>query len=434
MSLALLGYLTVIVFLITISSKKLSPLVTIVVVPIIFSLIGGFGMETFDFAMEGMKSVAKTFSMILFAVLYFSLMVSAGLFDPMVNKTLSMVKGDPVKIMIGASLMSAIVSLGGDGSTTFIVTCTAMVPIFDRLKMNKLYLACVVIMQNTILNLLPWGGPMARIISVLDADAGQLTAMMAPGMAAGILYSLGIAWYLGRKERKRLGINSSSFDLTALTIEPDEEEAALKRPGLFWINLILTLSVVTVMLMGYMPSAVCFAVGTMIALTINYPNLKEQRKVISSFAPEIMNIVIMVLGAGILMGILNGTGMSDAIGQSLVSLMPESMSRYFGIVIAFISAPGTVALSNDAFYYGVMPVLANTALSYGFTELQIAYASMIGQAFHQLSPLVAAIYLLVELTGTTVDKYQKFCFPWKCGLFLIYLVFGLLSGNMILAA
>ena len=432
MSLALLGYLTVIVFLIVISSKKLSPLVSIIAVPIIFSLIGGFGMETFSFAMDGIKSVAKTFSMILFAILYFSLMVSVGLFDPMVKTVLSKVKGDPVKIMVGASLMAAIVSCGGDGSTTFLVTCTAMVPIFDKMKMNKLYLACVVIMQNTILNLLPWGGPMARVVSVLNVDAGQLTAMMGPGMVLGILYSIGIAWFLGTKERKRLGISKEGFDVSSLLVETSPEEEALKRPKLFWVNLVITIATVGLLLMDLMPSAMCFVVGTVIALTINFPDLKEQRMVIGSFAAEIMNVVIMVVGAGVLMGILNGTGMSDAIGQSLVALMPESMSKYFGVVIAFISAPGTVALSNDAFYYGVMPVLANTAMSYGFTELQIAFASMIGQAFHQLSPLVAAIYLLVEMTGTTLDKYQRFCFPWKCGLFIIYLVCGLLSGNLIL--
>ena len=261
MSLALLGYLTVIVFLIVICSKKLSPLVSIIAVPIIFGFIGGFGMETFDFALTGIKGVTSTFSMILFAILYFGIMVSVGLFDPMVDKVLTAVKGDPLKIMVGSSLLAAVVSCGGDGSTTFLVTCTAVVPIFNRLKMNKLYLACVVIMQNTILNLLPWGGPMARVISVMNVDAGRLTAMMAPGMAAGILYSLAVAYYLGLKERKRLGISNLGLDIESLKVPVSEEEAAFKRPRLIWINLILTIIVVAVMLLGLIPSTMCFAVG-----------------------------------------------------------------------------------------------------------------------------------------------------------------------------
>ena len=372
--------------------------------------------------------------MILFAILYFGLMVSVGLFYPMFDKVLTTVKGDPMKIMVGSSLLAAVVSCGGDGSTTFLVTCTAMVPIFNRMKMNKLYLACVVIMQNTILNLLPWGGPMARVISVMPVDAGQLTAMMAPGMIVGILYSIAVAYYLGLKERKRLGISNLGLDIEALKVPLSEEEAAMKRPHLIWVNLILTIIVVAAMLLGLIPSAMCFAVGSLIALTINFPNLKEQRQVISQNAGEILNVVIMVLGAGVLMGVLNETGMSNAIGQHLVSLMPESMSKYFGILIAFISAPGTVALSNDAFYYGVMPVLRETALAYGFTDLQIAFASMVGQAFHQLSPLVAAIYLLIELTDITLDKYQRYLLPWFGGLFIIYFGWGLLSGALLLGA
>ena len=192
---------------------------------------------------------------------------------------------------------------------------------------------------------------------------------------------------------------------------------------------------VAALLLGLATSTMCFAVGCLFALTINFPNLKEQRKVISQNAGEILNVVIMVVGAGVLMGVLNGTGMSNAIGQHLVSLMPETMSKYFGVVIAFISAPGTVALSNDAFYYGVMPVLRETALAYGFTDLQIAFASMIGQAFHQLSPLVAVLtdYLMknIELTDITLDKYQRYLFPWFCGLFIIYLAWGLLGGGLL---
>jgi len=430
--LAILGYLTVITFLLVISSKKVSPLVSIVAVPIIFSLIGGFGLQTFSFAIDGMKDVASTFAMILFAILYFSLMMYVGLFDPIVDSIISVVKGDPLKIMVGSALLAAVVSCGGDGSTAFLITCTAMVPVFDRLKMNKLYLACVVIMENTVLNLLPWGGPMARVLSVLKVDAGQLLKMLLPSMILGIAYGIGIAYYLGLKERKRLGVTNLGINVSSLKVELSSEEKELRRPKLYWFNFILTIVVVVLLIMGILPSSMCFVVGTIIAAAVNYPDLKQQRNVIEQNASGIMNVVIMVLGAGVLMGILNGTKMSDAIGNSLVSLIPASMSRYFGVAIAFISAPGTVALSNDAFYYGVMPVLAKTAMAYGFTPLQIAFASMVGQAFHQLSPLIAAIYLLIDLTGITLEKYEKYNFKWMAGLFVIYFGCAILSGNLVL--
>ena len=71
-----------------------------------------------------------------------------------------------------------------------------------------------------------------------------------------------------------------------------------------------------------------------------------------------INVVMMVLGAGVLMGVLNGpegAGMSNAIAELLVSIIPESLGSYFAVIIAFISAPGTYLLNNDAFYYGVLP-------------------------------------------------------------------------------
>ena len=47
-------------------------------------------------------------------------MIDAGLFDPMVNRILKLVKGDPVKITIGAAVLAMLVSLDGDDTTTFI--------------------------------------------------------------------------------------------------------------------------------------------------------------------------------------------------------------------------------------------------------------------------------------------------------------------------
>ena len=172
---------------------------------------------------------------------------------------------------------------------------------------------------------------------------------------------------------------------------------------------------------------------TAIALLVNYPKNKVQRNVISSIAPDMINVVMMVLGAGVLMGILNGpedAGMSNAIAQFLVSVIPESLGRYFAVIIAVISAPGTYLLNNDAFYYGVLPPLAATAEAYGFTSLQIGFAALMGQAFHFLSPLVPFIYLLMDQTEITLAQYQGYIFRWCVGIFVIFMVMGLALGYL----
>ena len=431
MSLAFLGFAMIVVFMALIMAKKLSPFTSLILVPIAFGLLAGYGWDTLKYAMDGIKSVASTFSMMTFAILYFGVMLTAGMFDPMVDKVVAWCKGDPLKVLVGTAVLAAFVSLDGDGTTTVMICCTAMIPIYNRLKIKKIYLANLIILQNCIMNLIPWGGPTARVMSVMNLDAGELLAPLVPGMALSAVYVIGVSYYLGLKERKRLGIMDISNSVN--TVELSDEEREWKRPKMILFNLLLTVAIITSLIMGLASSAILFGVGTAIALVVNYPVQKTQRKVISSLAPDMISVVMMVLGAGVLMGVLNGpedAGMSNAIAQILVSVIPESLGRYFAVIIAVISAPGTYLLNNDAFYYGVLPPLAATAQAYGFTDLQIGFAALMGQAFHFLSPLVPFIYLLMDLTEISLAEYQGYIFKWCIGIFVIFMGAGLLLGYL----
>ena len=429
MNLAFLGFAMIIVFMALIMAKKLSPFTSLILVPVAFGLLAGYGWDTLGYAMDGIKSVASTFAMMTFAILYFGVMLTAGMFDPMVDHVVAWCKGDPLKVLVGTAILAAFVSLDGDGTTTVMICCTAMIPIYNRLKIKKIYLATLIILQNCIMNLIPWGGPTARVMSVMKLDAGEILAPLVPGMVLSAIYVVGVSYYLGLKERKRLGVaKAAASEAHKVEVSPEEQE--WKRPKLIFFNLALTAAVIVSLIMGLASSAILFGVGTAIALVVNYPDQKIQRKVISSLAPDMINVVMMVLGAGVLMGILNGpedAGMSNAIAQFLVSVIPESLGRYFAVIIAVISAPGTYLLNNDAFYYGVLPPLAATAEAYGFTSLQIGFAALMGQAFHFLSPLVPFIYLLMDQTEITLAQYQGYIFRWCVGIFM---VMGLALGYL----
>ena len=432
MNLAFLGFAMIIVFMALIMAKKLSPFTSLILVPVAFGLLAGYGWDTLGYAMDGIKSVASTFATMTFAILYFGVMLTAGMFDPMVDHVVAWCKGDPLKVLVGTAILAAFVSLDGDGTTTVMICCTAMIPIYNRLKIKKIYLATLIILQNCIMNLIPWGGPTARVMSVMKLDAGEILAPLVPGMVLSAIYVVGVSYYLGLKERKRLGVaKAAASEAHKVEVSPEEQE--WKRPKLIFFNLALTAAVIVSLIMGLASSAILFGVGTAIALVVNYPDQKIQRKVISSLAPDMINVVMMVLGAGVLMGILNGpedAGMSNAIAQFLVSVIPESLGRYFAVIIAVISAPGTYLLNNDAFYYGVLPPLAATAEAYGFTSLQIGFAALMGQAFHFLSPLVPFIYLLMDQTEITLAQYQGYIFRWCVGIFVIFMVMGLALGYL----
>ena len=180
MLLTLLGFGMVLTFMTLIMTRRLSPLVALITIPILFALMGGFAPTMGNMMLEGIRKIAPTGVMLMFAILYFGVMIHAGLFDPVVGVILKLVKGDPLKIVVGSAVLALLISLDGDGSTTYMITIASMLPLYKRLKMNPLSLTCVAILASGVMNLTPWGGPTARAASALHVDPGEVFIPMVP--------------------------------------------------------------------------------------------------------------------------------------------------------------------------------------------------------------------------------------------------------------
>lgn len=442
--LALFGLLIVTGFMALIMTRKAPPFTALILVPLIIGSLTGlmnqYGYTELDipkFAIAGMignatleiNGVAGTAIMLLFAILYFGLMLTAGLFTPVSNFIIKVANGDPLKVLVGTAILALTVSIDGDGSTTTLVVCSALIPIYKKLNMRMMDLAVLVILSNSIMNLLPWGGPTARIITALQVDEGQLMRLLIPGMIMASIYVIILATIIGIKERKRLGIHQfSSKELAKIVSEQYREDAELARPKLVWFNFLLTLILMIQLIFGgvwiipKVHAALIFAVGLAIALTINYPHPSDQRKIVEKYGSAAVPVIFMVLAAGVFMGILTGTGMSQAMGEALATQIPEHFGNHWALIVALTSIPGTFLLSNDAFYLGVLPVLNEVGLRHGFTSMDIALASTTGQAFHLLSPLVGFIYLLLQLTNVDMGKWQIQSAKYAIGIFILFLV------------
>lgn len=454
--LAIFAWAMIIVFLILVMTKKMQPFTALVIVPLVFTIVGSL-MGLFDaqvaatlesevaslslwdkisvvgtWTVNGLSKTSNTAFMLLFAILFFSIMLNVGLFDPVTAFIIRLAGGDPVKVLMGTAATAALVSLNGDGTTTTLICCTAFIPIYKKLNLKMMNLAVLVILMNTIMNLLPWGGPTARVISVLETvNEQEILWALIPGMVVSIIYVMGVAYYLGLKERKRVGIQKlSADDIAAFSKSSDPEVEALKRPKLILVNAILTIGSVVMLVMGTFPSSFIFLVATALSLIINYKKIGDQKSRIQDNAGDALQVVILVIGAGIFMGLFTNSGMSDALAQSMITFMPESFGRAWGLITAIVSIPGTFFLSNDAFYYGVIPIFAEVGATYGFSALQIGTASLLGQAFHLLSPLVAFIYLLLKLTDLDMGEWQKESGKWAIGIFVIFLALAAVTGSV----
>lgn len=426
--LALLGFLTIIVFLILIISKRLSVLLSLILVPVLFAVAGGFDVrEIGEMIVTGMSKVAPTGIMLIFAVLYFAVMIDAGLFDPMIAGIVRLVKGDPLKITIGTALLTMLVHLDGDGTATFMITISALLPLYRRLGMHPLILPCIVALSAGVMHLVPWSGTMARALNVMQTDAQQLLVPVLPAMLSGIAWVLTVAYYLGRKERKRLGVLHLDF------VHADElstEQKEMRRPGLFWFNLLLTLALISSLILVLLPAPALFILGFSIALLVNYPSQNEQKQRLASHASNAFFVSLMIFAAGVFSGILSGTKMIDAMATALVALVPHEHAALLPTLVGVTSMPLSLVFTPDAYYFGVLPILKEAAIHYGMDAMEMGRAAILGQMTvgFPLSPLTASTFVLVGLSEVELSDHQKFTFKYAFGTTLVMTITALMTG------
>ncbi|WP_457966464.1 SLC13 family permease [Arthrobacter sp. D1-29] len=484
--LVLLGFAMIAVFMVLIMTKKLTPVLALIIVPTVFGLFAGAGLGIGDMVLDSMKSMTSTAALLMFAIIYFGLMIDVGLFDPLVKFILRKLGNDPAKVVLGTAILAAAVSLDGDGSTTFILTTAAMLPIYLRLKMSPVVLTCVAGLANGTMNIVPWGGPTARAATALKIDVNDVFVPMIPSLLAGVAVVLAFAWLLGLQERNRLratqpeiwGVpeTSEAFDggtpaagkstpgqgpRTPGTGTPavasdfpggssvavlertedlvDDSDTAMAdtaldpnrktlRPKLQWFNLGLTIAVMGMLIADLVPLPYVFMVGSAIALLVNFPHVKDQAAQIVAHAPSVVAVVSMVMAAAVLTGVLTGTGMVEAMSAWLVQIIPTSMGPLLAVITGVLSIPMTFFMSNDAFYFGVLPVLSETAGHYGISAAEMARASITGQPFHMQSPLVPAILLLVSLAKVDLGDHHKKVLWRSAVVSLVMLGVGMLTG------
>lgn len=427
-TLAIAGFTMIVVFMYLIMTKRMSAMNALILIPIVFAVgIGFYDAKLGKMMMDGVKKVAPTGIMICFAILFFGIMIDAGLFDPVIEKILKVVHGDPMKVCVGTAVLAAFISLDGDGSTTYLVTCSAMLAVHRRLGINPIILPALAVMENSVMNIIPWGGPTGRVLASLSVESSQVFVPMIPGMVLGTLFVCFMGYRWGMKERDRLGVIDYTHSGTHSAVSEDPEADKLKRPDRIWLNFALVAVLMVCLIMEVLPLAILFIIGTALALLINYKNKEQQARICANGA-NAMPVVAMVFAAGIFMGILSGTKMIDAMAKMIIAGVPESMGPHFAFITSLISLPGTFFMTNDAFYFGVLPVLAKAAAAYGIDAAEMGRAALIGQGAHLLSPLVPSTYLLVGLNKVEFGDLQKFALLPAIGISLVWLATAVALG------
>ncbi|MDQ3846041.1 MAG: citrate:proton symporter [Bacteroidota bacterium] len=426
--LAFLGLLTIILLLLLVITKKASPVVALIIVPVATALMAGFTTELLGFITDGIKSISVTAVMFVFAILFFGILMDAGTFDPIISRLLKLAGKDPARIALATAILAMLVHLDGSGAVTFLITVPAMLPLYDTLGMRRSTLATIVALAAGTMNILPWGGPTIRAATALNVPVTELFNPLLIPIIIGLITVLVIAYILGVKERKYAKI------LAEANIEPvTSAEAApnmLTRPRLLWFNLFLIVLSVVTLIVGWAPPHIIFMIAFSIALTINYPKVKEQRDRIDAHAKSALLMASILFAAGCFTGILKGSGMIDAMATATVKHIPSQVGNRLALITGLLSMPASLVFDPDSFYFGILPLLSTTAAHFNGDAIDVGRAAIMGQMTtgFPVSPLTGATFLLVGLTGVDLGDHQRKTIPLAFLVTLIILLVSIIIG------
>ncbi|PID04832.1 MULTISPECIES: CitMHS family transporter [unclassified Sporosarcina] len=438
--LSIIGLLTIFIIVALLISGRITPIVGLVIVPIFGAFFAGFNFkEIGDFFNSGIESVISVVIMFIFAILFFGVMQDAGVFNPLINTMIKISRGNVVAVAMATVVIAAIAQLDGSGASTFLITIPALLPLYKRLKMNPYLLLLLVGISASIVNMVPWGGPLGRAAAVLGVDVTELWRPLIKIQIVGLLLLIAFAFILGLREKRIIAKKAASgfFDDDLDEIEEDEqnvdsEGTLLLRPKMLWINVIIAVSVIGLLVWGKVPAGFIFMIGFSIALPLNYRSVNEQMDRIKAHAPNALLMAAIILAAGSFLGILNGANMLDSIATDLVKVLPAIIVPYLHIMIGLFGVPFDLLLSTDAYYFALLPIVEQVVSSFGVPSISIAYALIVGNIIGTfVSPFSPALWLALGLAGLEMGKHIRYSFLIMWGfsivLFLITMAMGVIT-------
>ena len=427
--LAVIGFVMVLILIICLIRKIIIPPIAFILLPTIAALLAGFDpLAVNKFAASGISKMVSTVSLFVFSISFFSLMSDQGVFDPIVNFLIKKAGTNVTLVMLATAAVGIIGHLDGSGATTFIITITAMLPMFKKLKMDNRALMLLICVAIGVMNVCPWGGPTIRAATVLETDPNILWHRLLPVQGAMLVITFVVAFLLSGIQKRRIKKLGLSADDSAEVAQADEKKSTLPQ----WLqiyNFILVVAVVAALMFGSFNPAYVFMIALAISLPFNIKSLKEQNAKLKNYGVAAMSMVVTLFAAGIFTGVLSGTGMLNAMASAVVTVIPPDLGRYTHFIVACFAVPLIMCLGTDSFYFGLLPVVVGIASQFGVNPMDVACVLLVAENVGvMISPLSPAAYLGLGLLEIDVGEHIKYSLPWIWGISILSIVACIVLG------
>lgn len=450
MMLAFMGFLMVFVTIYLLVKGKSSPITVMIIVPVIAALVVGVNFDELGtYVGSGIGTVMNNAVLFIFSIIFFSVMQDLGVFDPMVDWLTEKAGNNVVAITVVTAIVGIIAHIDGATATTVLITIPAMYPIYRRMRIKTEVLLCLVTVSMGVMNLLPWGGPVARVASVIGMDANDLWLSLIPVQIFGLVIIIALAIYLGTLEKRRLDkIALDAADQVAVEdisvvnetvaasnemaeeLTEAESKADARRRKLLPFNTIWTFFVIAFLVWNQLPAYLVFMIGLSVTYLINYPTLKEQTDSFKTHAGSALTISATMLAAGVMVGIMDGTGMIEAMAAVLTNIIPDALGRFTHVIFGIFSTPMGLMVSTDAYFFGFMPPILEVGEQFGVDSYSTSVAMLMGKNLSlMISPIVPATFLALGLIeDVNYEQHLKFTMKYAWLLAVLMLFFAFLVG------
>ena len=395
----------------------------------IAALVAGFDpLAVNKFAASGISKMVSTVSLFVFSISFFSLMSDQGVFDPVVNFLIKKAGTNVTLVLLATAAVAVIGHLDGSGATTFIITITAMLPLFKKLKMDNRALMMLICVAIGVMNVCPWGGPTIRAATVLETDPNILWHRLLPVQGAMLIITFIVAFLQSGIQKRRIRKLGLTADDSVEAGAADDSKPKVSS-ALQWYNFIIVVAVIVVLMAGWLNPAYTFMLALALTLPFNIKSLKEQNAKLKNYGVAAMSMVVTLFAAGIFTGVLSGTGMLNAMASAVVTVIPPKLGQYTHFIVACFAVPLIMCLGTDSFYFGLLPVVVGIASQFGVNPMDVACVLLVAENVGvMISPLSPAMYLGLGLLEIDVGEHIKYSLAWIWGVSLLAIAACIVLG------